>query len=123
MAYTKTYSQPYAKTISWTPKGEAEELLWDYCRTKKTSPAGERYTWLDRNPQDVVRDALLFEDIIVKEQPGGGDRSDWEPGNPVKTSLWIENHNALTQRAKEYGTTKQEVIKEVVIDYILWSQV
>ena len=109
----------YAKTISWTPKGEASELLWEHCKTK----AGEQYTWLDINPQDVVRDALLFADITRKEQSGISDKSDWEPGKPVKTSLWNENHMDVTQRAKEYGVTKQQLISEAVIDYLLWKKV
>lgn len=109
----------YAKTVSWTPKGEASDLLWEHCKTK----AGETYTWLDINPQDVVRDALLFAGITHKEQSGLSDRSCWEPGQPVKTSLWNENHLDLTQRAKEYGMNKQQVISEAVIDYLLWRQV
>ena len=105
----------YAKTVSWTPKGEASDLLWNHCRTK----AGEQYTWLDINPQDVVREALMFAGITYKEQSGMADKSDWKPGKPVKTSLWNENHADLTQRSKEYGLTKQQVISEAVIDYLL----
>ena len=113
----------YAKTVSWTPKGEAADLLYDHCLTKSTSPDGDRYTWLDINPQDVVRDALEFANVINKQQPGSGDKSDWEIGKAVKTSLWNENVADLTQFAKEQGMSRQDVIRESVIDFLLWKQV
>ena len=105
----------YAKTVTWTPKAEACDLLWNYCKHPD-------HNWIRINPQEVVREALLFSNIINKKQVGMADRSCWEPGQPVKTSLWNENHMDLTQRAKEYGMNKQQVISEAVIDYLMSKQ-
>ncbi len=106
------------KTISMTPKGEVADAIYAFCRTKSHGSNGNQYSWLDRNPQNLVRDALHFAGIIPKEQPGCGDRSCWKPGLPIKTSFYLENELALTGFAKEQGMTKQELIKESVMDYI-----
>ena len=107
------------KTISFTPKGAISDAIWDVCQTKTRTSDGKRYAWLDTNPQDLVRDALFFCNVIPKEQPSGcGDRSCWEPTLPVKTALWHENYMALTDFAKEQGMSRQDVIRESVMDYI-----
>ena len=106
------------KTISLTPKGEVADAIYAYCRTTTRSVEGNQFSWLTTNPQNLVRDALLFAGIIPKEQPGCGDRSCWRPGLPIKTSFYQENAIALTDFAKEQGMSKQELIKESVMDYI-----
>lgn len=106
------------KTISMTPKGEVADAIYAFCRTKAQSASGQQYSWLTTNPQNLVRDALLFADILPKEQPGCGDRSCWKPGLPIKTSFYLENAKALDDFALMQGLTRQEVIKEAVRDYI-----
>ena len=106
------------KTVSLTPRGEVADAIYAFCRTSTHSPSGNQYEWLDRNPQNLVRDALHFAGIIPKKQPGYGDKSCWRPGLPIKTSFYLENELALTSFAKEQGMSKQELIKESVMDYI-----
>jgi hypothetical protein len=71
------------------------------------------------NPQDVVRDALYFYNVIPKKQEKGiGDKSSWEPGAAVKVSLWEENSLALTKAATASSRTKQQVISEALEAYL-----
>ena len=109
MTYYKTNNY---KTTSWTPKGKVAELVYDFCATKTG------YKTISLNPQDLVRMALFDNNVIQKDQGGGGDRSCWRPGEPIKTSLWAENHADLVQFAKEQAMNKQQVINECVVDYI-----
>ena len=99
-------------SVSFTPKGELADLIWDYC-----SHSDKRYKLLVKNPQDVVRQALYAQGIMPKKQ-WGGDRSNWEPGTSIKVALWEENSDALTAYAFERGVKKQEVIASAVADYI-----
>ena len=107
----------YARTISWTPKAEVAQAIFEHCQTKTTTPTGERYTWLDTNPQDLIRQALLDAKIIHKDQYNG-DRSHWEPGQSIKVHLWNENHLDVCDRAKELGVSRQDLFKEVTMDYL-----
>lgn len=109
----------HSKKVSWTPKGDLADQLYQHCRTKQTSSEGTPYTWLDINPQDFIRDALLSAGITDKVQyRGAGDQSHWSPGEALPISLWIENHQSLTQWAKEQGQNKQAVIADAVSDYL-----
>jgi hypothetical protein len=100
------------KTINYTPKGEVAEAIHSFC-------ADERFPQLLKlNPQDLIRAALYDQGIIPKQQTGQGDRSYWSPGDAIKTSLWGENHMALTQYAKEHSTSNQAVIAAAVQDYL-----
>jgi hypothetical protein len=105
--------KPTHKTVSFTPKGELAQLIWDYC-----IHSDKRYQLLVRNPQDVLRAALLAQDIIPKNQWGCGDSSNWEPGKAITVSLWPENAEALTLYAQERGIKKQDVMAAAVADYI-----
>lgn len=114
MAYYKSY----AKTTSWTPKGELAERIKTHC-TKTIVQNGREFHFRNGlNPQDLVRMALLDSGVIHKDQSGGGDTSCWEPGEAIKTFLWIENHNDLVQFAKEQGQNKQQIINGCVEDYL-----
>ena len=106
------------KTVSFTPQGDIADEIFSYCRTQTTSPSGERYSWLDVNPQNLVRDSLLEAGIITTKQQGCGDRSCWEPGQPIKTSFYQENFIALREVAFNAGITKQELILDSVMDYL-----
>mgnify|MGYP001261169615 CR=1 FL=1 len=99
------------RVVSWTPKGEMPEVIHGYCN--HTDGFG-----FDIHPQDLIRTALYEAGILIKEQPGAMDWCQWRQGLPIKTSLWNENHLALTQFAKEQGMNKQQLIQEVVLDYI-----
>ena len=103
------------KQIQITPKGELAERLWLHCSEEASN--GVRYILFGGNPQDLIRDALYFMGLIPKKQPKGcGDRSQWEPGQPVKISLWQENADALAKATK--GMKKQEVIALALDAYI-----
>ena len=106
------------KTVSFTPQGDIADEIFSYCRTQTTSPSGERYSWLDVNPQNLVRDSLLEAGIITTKQQGCGDRSCWEPGQPIKTSFYQENAIALTDFATNAGVSKQRLIRDSVMDYL-----
>ena len=115
MTYSNYRTSNY-KIVSFTPKDEIAQAIFDYCVNPK-------YSWmLDLNPQDLVRMALFYANIIPKQQDGTCDSSSWEIGLPIKTSLWQENAIALTQFAKEQGCNKQDVIRESVMDYIYAKQ-
>ena len=106
------------KTISFTPKGEIADAIYDFCRTKAVAPDGKQYGWIDTNPQDLVRTSLEWANIVPKVQPCGGDKSCWEPGLAIKTSFWQENAMAVTDFAKEQGMSRQDLIRESVMDFI-----
>ena len=105
-----TYSLP-KKIVSFTPSPELAELIYNHCKH-------EQYRLLLKNPQDLVREALLDQGIISVEQTGYGDRSSWEPGEAIKVSLWITNADELTSYAFERGTKKKDVISAAVADYL-----
>jgi hypothetical protein len=105
------------KTVQFTPKGELAERLWLHCSEEACN--GVRYLLFNGNPQDVVREALYFYEAITKQQPkGSGDRSQWQPGEAVKVSLWAENADALTKNATASGVTKQELIQVALTAYL-----
>lgn len=106
------------KTISFTPKGEIAEAIYDFCRTKAVASNGTQYDWLDTNPQDLVRKSLNWAEITPKRQPDGGDKSCWKPGLAIKTSFWQENAIAVTDFAKEQGMSRQDVLRESVMDFM-----
>lgn len=99
------------KTVSFTPKGETAAAIWEYCKHPTAN-------FLMTNPQTLVRTALADADIIPTKQPNCADFSSWRPGESIRTSLWEVNAQALTAFAEQYSTTKQEVIKEIVVDYM-----
>lgn len=101
------------KNVSWTPKGEVSDLLYNHCKRE----AGN-YVYLRYNPQDVIREALMYFNVLPKKQWNCGDSSNWKPGTAIKTSLWVENANALADYAKDKGVTKQEVISTCVYEYL-----
>lgn len=112
MTYTKKATH---KTVSWTPSPEVAEMLWKSCAHSDPYWA-ERL--LVKNPQNVVRTALFKAGIVPKDQWGGGDRTNWERGQSLKTSLWPENADSLTEYAAAFNKTKQQVLEEVVAEYL-----
>ena len=107
-----TYYKSAQKVVSFTPDQELSQLIWDHC-----CHSDRRFRLLVKNPQEIVRDALLAQGIIPKAQ-GGGDRSKWEPGAPIKVTLWAENAAALAEFAEHNQATKQKVMASAVADYI-----
>jgi hypothetical protein len=101
------------KTVSWTPKGEVSDLLFNHCCETIND-----WTYVATNPQNVIRTALLDAGITVKKQLNAGDKSDWEQGKSIKTAFYEENANALNAYATEHGVKKQEVIAAVVYEYL-----
>ena len=105
------------KTVQFTPKGELAERLWNHCSEEAAN--GARYILFGGNPQDVVREALYFYNVIDKQQPkGSGDRSSWSPGTAVKVALWEENSVALMKAATASSSTKQQVITDALTAYL-----
>jgi hypothetical protein len=107
----------YSKVVTWTPRPDVAKQLDDYCRDTKGIDDGQFHSMI-HNPQDVVRDALLANNIITSPQHNCGDRSLWCVADPIRTTLWLENFSDLTQFSTQHGLNKQQVIAASVLDYI-----
>jgi hypothetical protein len=102
------------KTVQVKLAEDLAQRLWLHCSEEASN--GCRYIKFGKNPQDVVREALYFMEVIPKKQDGSGDRSQWRPGDAVKVSFWQENADALTKASE--GMKKQEVMSLALEAYL-----
>ena len=72
--------------------------------------------WLKTNPQGLIRDALKEIGAFSgnSHKMFVGERSNWEPGQALKTSFYVEDAAELRSYAESQAMTAQELITRAV---------
>ena len=108
-----TKTSPY-QVFTWTPK-DAELLTNLMVATNRTSDS----TLPKSNPQNLIRKVMATAGVIRPKAAKMmlGDVSRWQPGSPIKVSLYREDLALAKQAAEGQGIRLQALVEALMIDH------